>query len=553
MRIRFKCRHCGTSMVIAQRKCGRTVNCLACGQPTQVPAILQSRPAETTVAGSGPSMWRRVVWSRRRVGVTGIATVVFALGWIWGSTPSASVEGKTITPEAIVEAPSQPPATVVASVSAPASIPDQRAAPGLVREMRLPENRAATRRINEVSDGREARNHRPNPGAPAASLALVDRDTDGRPKQNDGSRAQIGRPSLRLPVWKQRTDEELRQSLVAAPEFLLDQRVQEALTNRNGRNNPSDLESIGLTAPISAGINGLPLRFGADCQSSLDHARALESDARSLKAWIAGRVSLPNQLAHDQWRRPETIPALMQVLTVEDSTTRRLLIRTLKDIPGPGATAALANRAIFDLNAEARRSAAEALRDRPVEEYLDRLLEAFRYPWAPAADHAAQAVVALNLQKATSRLRQMAEESDLTTPQPKTSWDKSTGHEVRELVRINHRKNCVLCHQMSADASDPARASISQSAQYYNAPNGPFIRADIVYLRQDFSVTQPTHSDASVGSGPEWQRYDYVVRTRTLKASDGSPFRASAQREAVQFALRALVERSEVEVARRND
>src|SRR5262249_31438028 len=46
---------------------------------------------------------------------------------------------------------------------------------------------------------------------------------------------------------------------------------------------------------------------------------------------------------------------------------------------------------------------------------------------------------------------------------------------------------------------------------YYQSRTGLFVRADITFLRQDFSVIQPV---ANSGKWPGNQRFDYLVRTR---------------------------------------
>jgi hypothetical protein len=65
-----------------------------------------------------------------------------------------------------------------------------------------------------------------------------------------------------------------------------------------------------------------------------------------------------------------------------------------------------------------------------------------------------------------------------------------------------------------------------------------FIRADVTYLRPDFSVALPVDNP---GPWPKMQRYDFVVRTRSIKpwesteSSDSYP-----QRESVLRVLRTL-------------
>jgi hypothetical protein len=95
------------------------------------------------------------------------------------------------------------------------------------------------------------------------------------------------------------------------------------------------------------------------------------------------------------WRRPEAIPTLQQVLTPEPAPVRGLFVELLGEIEGRRASVALAQRAVFDLSPEVRRQAVEALRKRPRHEYRQVLLDALRYPWAPAAEHGAKALLDL--------------------------------------------------------------------------------------------------------------------------------------------------------------
>jgi HEAT repeat protein len=78
---------------------------------------------------------------------------------------------------------------------------------------------------------------------------------------------------------------------------------------------------------------------------------------------------------------------------------RSLLVDLLKNIQGKEATEALALRALFDLSPQVRKSAVEALADRPAEEYQPILLQGFRYPWPAAAIHAANALMELGIKE----------------------------------------------------------------------------------------------------------------------------------------------------------
>ena len=87
-----------------------------------------------------------------------------------------------------------------------------------------------------------------------------------------------------------------------------------------------------------------------------------------------------------------------------------LLVEMLADIKGKEASHALAQRALFDLSAEVREKAVQFLATRPTQEYQGFLVEALRYPWPAAADHAAEALVALNLTAVVPDLVQMLKE-----------------------------------------------------------------------------------------------------------------------------------------------
>jgi hypothetical protein len=123
----------------------------------------------------------------------------------------------------------------------------------------------------------------------------------------------------------------------------------------------------------------------------------------------------------------------------------------------------------------------------------------------------------------------------------------------------------LICHAPStAESRDHLlRAPVPSPSQplppvYYSNFRGPIIRADIVYLRQDFSAK---HEVANHSPWPKEQRFDYFVRTRPAtekelataigKAYDPAreayrPIVLSEvppnypQREAVLYALRRL-------------
>jgi len=71
------------------------------------------------------------------------------------------------------------------------------------------------------------------------------------------------------------------------------------------------------------------------------------------------------------------------------------------------------------------------------------------------------------------------------------------------------------------------------------------VRADITYIRQDFSVQQPAPTPGTTNLTN--QRFDYLVRVRLLGSKDAKKLAAEVkelasypQRDAVLFALREL-------------
>jgi hypothetical protein len=242
------------------------------------------------------------------------------------------------------------------------------------------------------------------------------------------------------------------------------------------------------------------------------------------------------------------------MLQCESEPLRELLIDLLGRAPGAAAARALAHRALFEPDPDLRRQAVAALQARPAEEARRVLLDAFRHPWPTAADHAADALAALGDRGAVPELVQM-----LGDPDPAAPFRGDDGTVlVREVVRVNHLHNCLLCHAPSRSRDDPAQSVVpspdqplpqspgspgSPSPSPYGSPSAPdqlAVRFDVTYLRPDFSLVLDV---ADPGKWPKQQRYDFFVRTRPARAEDVA--RAAAdqpppQRSAVRRALRQL-------------
>jgi hypothetical protein len=110
--------------------------------------------------------------------------------------------------------------------------------------------------------------------------------------------------------------------------------------------------------------------------------------------------------------------------------------------------------------------------------------------------------------------------------------------EVRELVRINHHRNCLLCHAPGNTADVPAnaiKAAIAIPGEPFPSPgtygfpppnSDHMVRIDVTYLRQDFSRRLPITNSAP---WPGHQRFDFVVRTRTLKEQEVQTYQQALQ------------------------
>jgi hypothetical protein len=279
---------------------------------------------------------------------------------------------------------------------------------------------------------------------------------------------------------------------------------------------------------------------------------ALLGDASTLDLGRLGRLRLGGEPAPaKEWLQAAAIPALQQLLQAENAPVRLVLVEALALIPGKEASVALAERAVFDLASPVRERALDALKDRPREDVRATFLEAFRYPWPAAAEHAAEALAVLNDQGAVPALEALLDEPDPRRPfVTKASGKETTA--VRELVRVNHLANCLMCHAPSLRSDDLVRGRVPVQGQslsagstpaYYGGDSGVFVRADVSYLKQDFSVVQPVENP---GAWPSFQRFDYLVRTRPatredrLKWSKPETDGQRTYREAVEFALKAL-------------
>ena len=279
-------------------------------------------------------------------------------------------------------------------------------------------------------------------------------------------------------------------------------------------------KSVAELLARSPELLGLPFNGDGDCQiaeSTLPLMKSISQQlgrARGVAFRQSESIDVSGQIRHlldnsPQWKSPAAVPTLVQILQVEDETIRLSLIRLLATVPGVEASRALADRALFDLSTYVRWAANDALQTRPLPEFQERLLSGFRHPWPEVARHAAETCVQLNAPELIQPLTAL-----LSLPDPSTPRRNASGEWVQvELVRLNHHNNCTLCHPGATSAGEGFSASIPipGSNAYGHFTDGPAVRADVVYLRQDFSI---------VHDAPNHQRYDYLLQTRRLDENE---------------------------------
>ena len=219
------------------------------------------------------------------------------------------------------------------------------------------------------------------------------------------------------------------------------------------------------------------------------------------------------------------VAALMQMLAPESLELRTGLVKYLAAVSHVEATKALAKLAIFSAEDDLRAAATDALKVRRDRDYTAVLVAGLRYPFPAVAKRAAEVIVKTGRKDLIPELVSVLEEAD-----PRLPRERGGKAVVRELVRINHHRNCMMCHAPGNaagiqptvfTAEVPVQGQPLQSlAQGYNRPTpNPdlMVRLDVTYLRQDFSALLPV-TDAA--PWPEMQRYDFLVRERELTSHE---------------------------------
>jgi hypothetical protein len=226
------------------------------------------------------------------------------------------------------------------------------------------------------------------------------------------------------------------------------------------------------------------------------------------------------------------IAALMQMLAPESPALRLGLVNYLAGVSHVEATKALARLAIFSAEDEVRRAAVDALKVRRERDYTDLLTAGLRYPYPAVARRAADAIAKLDRKDLLPKLVALLEEPDPRAPEIQQVGGKRVPV-AREMVRVNHHRNCLLCHApgntgtvstetLTAGVPIPGEPLAPPSKGYQTTSPDVVVRIDVTYLRHDFSLLQPV---ADANPWPEMQRFDFLVRTRTLTEEEAAAYR----------------------------
>jgi HEAT repeats len=294
-------------------------------------------------------------------------------------------------------------------------------------------------------------------------------------------------------------------------------------------------------------IHGIPMTMGEGCRLKPERAANFLNELSQLRTAMAQSPNgngLSSRMPHvnNEKLTSARIAGMMQVLGPEGVQMRQEMIKFLSAEASTEATEALAKLAVFSEEEQVRTAAIDTLKNRKDQDYTAILVRGLSYPWPAVAQNAANAIVKLNRKDLMGHLVDALEQPDPRAPQ--TQNGKQV---VREMVKINHLRNCMLCHPPgSADQNlqfdgggkgmpggpllaqvpipnQPLPASPGNGGGYgqFTVPD-TVVRFDVTYLRQDFSVMLNVEDHQP---WPQTQRFDFIVRTREVTEKDAQTYR----------------------------
>jgi len=290
-------------------------------------------------------------------------------------------------------------------------------------------------------------------------------------------------------------------------------------------------------------LRGLPFVMGSACRLEQQRATSFEKSVQAVRDGMESDQTgngVPDDTA-GFWTTYQAraggqgvqtahgVAALAQILGPERVGLRHSLVKQLGQSATADATRALAKAAIFDPAGEVRHAALKELKKRPKDHNVDDILmHGIRHPMAVVSHRAAYTIGQLDRKDLAPQLAAFLEQ-----PAPgdieKKLVNENEVCEVREVVRINHHRNCLLCHPPSATGQpfevpgvipvpgSPFSSSPKEAYGRAQSTGDPMVRADTTYLRQDFSMMMPV---AEHGAWPEMQRFDFIVRNRVVEGNE---------------------------------
>ena len=368
-------------------------------------------------------------------------------------------------------------------------------------------------------------------------------EIDRRMKEMDSKYVDLSKPEEPLREYLDSRDDLAGLPLVMGKECRSDFKQSLSLSTVSDKlgNTLSRFDAFGSRAIAAATRGGQGGQGGAGGGTTGAIGELVKMREQQVHAAIASCNNLPD--------KDQALRTLEQMLQVDSSTIRINLVNDLKNHGTAEAVRMLVDRAKYDFDSQVRVAAVNALKELKQtnsESVRTQLMDGFDYPWHVVAEHSAEALVALDDKQVLPRLLEQLRKSD-----PRLPFQRGDELIQRQLVAVNHLKNCLLCHAPANRADRLGVARVPSwgkrlSHQYYKSHSdnsGGFVRADVTYMKQDFSVMQEVEDAAP---WPTNQRFDYVVQERTINAEEAEAANAelsempNRNRESVIFALQQL-------------
>jgi hypothetical protein len=262
------------------------------------------------------------------------------------------------------------------------------------------------------------------------------------------------------------------------------------------------------------------------------------------------------ELPGSEWRKRKalTSAAALHLNGKEEDGYVKAVLASRPDLAGLPFAMGAACRTNGD-RARAFKEAAESVSSHKAAALLESRGEAERRGSDLA--HLAVAAQVLPAEDLVPRLLAMLDAPDPRAPRAEVVAGRQEAA-AQELVRVNHLRNCLLCHApaergktpdetLVAEVPIPTESLPDSSEGYGRSESTLLVRIDVTYLRQDFSAMQEV-SDWSAKAWPDRQRFDFLVRRRVLTPAEAADLRArlagtSPYRRAAARALRELTGR----------